>query len=165
MSLLGQFVLLVALAGPQTSGPVVRLPKTSVLVFCLRDCPIAAKFIPEINRQAKAFGKKVSYRVVLEEPSTPAELQRFRREFKLTTEVVLDPAHALARQFGVKTSPEAVLLVGKSVRYQGRIDDRFPTLGSQRTPRSHDLEAAIKAVLGNKPVAVPRTPAVGCRLP
>ncbi len=63
--------------------------------------------------------------------------------------------------------PEAVVVSrdGKLV-YRGRIDDRYATSGKRRDePTTHDLSAAVDAVLAGKAPAVSQTKVFGCPLP
>ena len=60
-------------------------------------------------------------------------------------------------------TPEAVVFDRDgSLRYLGRIDDRFPELGTRREPASHDLRAAIDAVLAGRRPDPARTEVTGC---
>ena len=66
-------------------------------------------------------------------------------------------------------TPEAAVFVveGKTLRevYQGRVDDRYISLGQERPQaQHHDLELAITAALAGKPVPHPQGPPVGCSI-
>jgi hypothetical protein len=80
-----------------------------------------------------------------------------------TIEALRDPRHALVRRVQASVTPEAAVVVEGTVRYRGRIDDRYVELGRERpAPTTHDLEDALTAVLSGRPVARPTTQAVGC---
>jgi hypothetical protein len=61
-------------------------------------------------------------------------------------------------------SPEAFVLVGGHIVYQGRIDDQYLPGTNRGAPTRRDLEEAIKEVLAGRPVSISRTRAVGCVL-
>ena len=69
--------------------------------------------------------------------------------------------HAKAR-----VTPEAaIFLPNRKLAYHGRIDDRYIDFGKARNaPTTHDLEAALEAVIAGKPVPSEATRAVGCYL-
>jgi hypothetical protein len=52
------------------------------------------------------------------------------------------------------------------VRYRGRIDNWYASLGvARQVVTSHDLADAIEAVLAGRPVARRETQAIGCSIP
>jgi hypothetical protein len=60
----------------------------------------------------------------------------------------------------------AVFVPGEGRKYRGRIDDRYFAPGKRRAePASHDLRAALEAVLAGKPVPRAETEAIGCPIP
>jgi mono/diheme cytochrome c family protein len=63
-------------------------------------------------------------------------------------------------------TPEVFVLdAARVVRYRGRIDDAYATRIRKRPEaRSHDLTAALDAVLAGKPVPAPMTAAIGCAI-
>jgi hypothetical protein len=61
------------------------------------------------------------------------------------------------------TPEAAVYTPDHRLVYRGRIDDWYVDFGKPRAaPTTHDLEDALEAVLGGRPVADARTTAVGC---
>ncbi len=148
----------IPIADPKASG--------SVLIFVIDGCPIARTYSPEINRlQAKFAPQKLPIYLVFAEPGiTKSTVNSLRKDFKLQPPAIIN--RDLAIQAGIIAVPTAVLFDHQGhVRYQGRIDDRFPALGVQRTPRRADLQIAIEQYLAGKPITVPKTTAIGCLLP
>jgi peroxiredoxin len=140
-----------------------------VLFFLTTDCPIANSYAPEIGALLKDFADRPVrfYAVHVDPHLTPDEARKHAREYGLTLPVLLDAKHQLVAATGATRTPEAaVILKDGTVAYRGRIDDRYPGLGKKRqTPNQRDLRDALTAVLAGKPVAVPRTAAVGCSVP
>ena len=79
----------------------------------------------------------------------------------------VDGDRAIARAAGASVTPEAVVVDrAGAVRYRGRIDNLYVDLGRRRHAATvHDLRDAIDAVLAGRPVATPRTEALGCYIP
>ena len=79
----------------------------------------------------------------------------------------VDGDRAIARAAGASVTPEAVVVDrAGTVRYRGRIDNLYVDLGRRRHAATvHDLRDAIDAVLADRPVATPRTEALGCYIP
>ena len=78
----------------------------------------------------------------------------------------IDTDAGLAARVGVTVTPSAALVDHSGqVRYRGRIDNLYVALGRpRRVVTVHDLEDAIRAVVGGRPVALAETPAVGCAI-
>ena len=134
-------------------------------IFVLKDCPIANQYTPEIKRLAGKY-KNVQFRMVFEdEDIQPKEVFDHLNEYGLKLPGVLDDHHRQAKQYGATISPTAVVTVNSRIVYKGRIDDTYVSIGKRKSQAaSHDLSAALDAVLAGKPVKTVTTQAVGCRL-
>ncbi len=148
---------------PFTSPAAAR-----VLLFVRSDCPLTARYAPELRRIAAGFAtRKVSFWLVYADPAeTEISIRKHMEEYRFPGAAVRDPRHLLARRAQAKVAPEAAVFdsAGK-LAYVGRIDDRYINFGKERaTPRTHELESAISAVLSGRPVVPSRTRAVGCFL-
>jgi thiol-disulfide isomerase/thioredoxin len=173
LCLAGLFLLLGASGLPAADGDDFAKDwagRKAVVVFFLNtDCPVSNGYAPEMARLAKAYGgKDVLFWGVHCDPDVSADdAARHARDYRLDFPIRLDPEQRLARLTGARVTPEAALLTpdGK-VLYHGRIDDRYTPEGKRRDEaRTHDLEAALDAVLAGKPVAQAETKAFGCPLP
>jgi hypothetical protein len=132
------------------------------------DCPIANRFAPEINRLAAEFGPRgVEFLRVYSAPGDTAEMvEKQTAEYGLRPPVLLDPTQQVARDWGARVTPEAVVVLPSGeTAYRGRIDDRFVDYGKARSePSRRDLSLALEAVLAGQAVELPETPAIGCPL-
>lgn len=162
-------VTLTDLEGRLHSPLKVNGAPAHVLLFLTTDCPIANSFAPEIAALLKDYAATpVRFYLVHTDPDLTAEAARTHaREFGLTGTLLLDRKHQLVQATGVTMVPEAaVLLPDGTIAYRGRINDLYAEIGKKRPAATqHDLRAALSAVLAGKPVANPRTAAVGCDLP
>jgi thiol-disulfide isomerase/thioredoxin len=150
-----------ALANQQT--------KLAVLVFITTDCPIANSYCPEINRIAKDYAKKnIKLTLVHVDPDVTAkQAKKHADEYKLMPAIVIDHQRTLIKITGATVTPEAAVFdsSGKLI-YRGRINNQYAGFGDRRAAATvHDLRAAIDAGLAGKPVANPRTKALGCFIP
>lgn len=157
------------LGGKEHTPLVVGDAKAHVLVFTTTDCPIANGYVPEIGSIAKDFaeqGVRV-FAVHVDADLTAEAARKHAKEYDLTVPVLIDTKHALVAATGATRTPEAVVLLPDgSVAYRGRINDLYAGLGKKRpAPKTHDLRDALTAVLAGKPVAHPRTEAIGCSIP
>jgi hypothetical protein len=142
-----------------------------VLFFAASDCPIANRYIPEIERLDHEFAADgVRFWWVYPNPAdTAAVIRRHDKQFDIHASAVLDTDQRLTRMAHAAITPEVAVFVraGTGLRevYRGRIDDRYVALGQER-PRAmrHDLETAIRAVLSKQHVPAPGGPAVGCSI-
>lgn len=138
----------------------------TVVLFTRTDCPIANRYAPEVRRVYEACHPRgVEFYLVYVDPrESPDAVRRHLAEYDYRCPGVRDPDHILVAFCHATATPEAVVFAAdRTVAYQGRIDDRYADLGRPRSePTTHDLADAIAATVGGRPVAVPRTKAVGC---
>jgi peroxiredoxin len=143
--------------------------KAVVLFFLDTECPVSNRYAPQFTRLASKYSARgcAFYGIHVDPDVTAEEAERHSKDYKLTFVILLDPAHQVVRQTGVKVVPEAVLLSPEGrVLYRGRIDDLYGLDGKRREePTSHDLEAALDAVLAGKAPPTAETEAFGCPLP
>ena len=138
----------------------------TVLVFLSSECPISRQYVPELNRLAKTASERklAFYGIVSDAGVTRADARKFVVEFHVAFPVLFDGSRELGALFGPDHVPQAFLVDSRgSLQYRGRIDDLYADVDKRRTePSRRDLLAAIIAVAEGKPVATPRTEAVGC---
>lgn len=157
---------------PDQSGrmvaPLAAMTNAPVVFFYIMpECPISAKYSPEIGRLVRDYPKVHFYLVNVDKKTTQSQAAAHKREFKIPCPELLDPKHQLVSVGKPTTVPTVVLFdVSHKVRYRGRIDDRFPALGVELAkPRRKDLRIAIDQLLAGKPITVASTPVIGCALP
>ncbi len=143
-----------------------REPAITVVLFTRTDCPISNQCAPEICRLHEMYRSRgVEFFLIYVDPNEPAEAIRSHlREYGYPCQGLRDPQHTLVAYCHATTTPEAVVF-GRdhAITYLGRVDDRYADLGRPRAePTSHDLADAIEATIQDRPVANPRTKAVGC---
>ncbi len=137
-----------------------------VLIFYGHDCPISNGYAREICRLHKEYSsKKISFCIIYAEADLKLQTaRRHAKEYGFPCPVILDPKLTLARKVGATIMPEAAVLsaTGKLL-YRGRIDNLYADFGKRRVQAtSRELKDALDALLANKPIAVPRTQAIGC---
>lgn len=134
----------------------------AVYLFLATECPVSNVYTPRILALAKEYrGRGVRFFGIYSNAHERApEIRRHAAERAYPFPIVRDDGR-LAAGLGAKVTPEAVLLDRSgAVRYRGRIDDnRDP---AQVT--THDLQAALDAVLAGRKVARAETPAFGCTI-
>jgi hypothetical protein len=142
-----------------------------VFVFVRTDCPIANRYAPELRRLHARFAPGgVAFHVVYVDPAeSVAAIRRHLSDYGHPGVPLRDPEHALVRVARARVTPEAAVFVpgpsGPQLVYHGRIDDRTVDFGRERpAPTTHDLELALAAVLGGRPVPRGTAQAVGCTI-
>jgi len=143
-----------------------RLPLT-VYVFLAETCPISQQAtlpLRALHRQYAPLG--VRFVGVFPAPgTTAASVAEFALTYALPFAAQPDAGQRLTRQLGAHTTPEAVVVAadGRTILYQGRLDDQYVALGQRRTlSQHHELANALADLAAGRAVAVPRTQAVGC---
>ena len=145
--------------------------RANVLFFVSTDCPISNSYAPEIQRLCEHYGSKgVGCSLLYEDvPPDAAAVRKHLDEYRYRDRGIaaaVDGKRTLARAAHASITPEAVVVDSTgAIRYRGRIDDRYAALGQRRQQAStHDLSAALDAVLSGSPVLTPETQAVGCSI-
>ncbi|MEX2026731.1 MAG: thiol-disulfide isomerase, partial [Pirellulaceae bacterium] len=131
-----------------------------VVVFLGTDCPLARLYAPRLNDLVQRYPSVPFRAASASQQDSADEVAQFAQ--RLNFPFVKDAA--LARRLGATRSPEAFLLVGGRIVYQGRIDDQYTPGTNRASPTRRDLEEAICEVLAGQSVSVPRTEATGCYL-
>jgi hypothetical protein len=151
-------------ARPFTSGA-----RAWVFVFTRTDCPVAARYAPELQRLAKRAGPaQIAFHLVfVDAAETAAAVREYLLEYGYGEHALRDPAHHLVHLTGATTTPEAAVFVasshGPTLIYRGRIDDRYVDIGRERpAPTRHDLDELLAAVTNGQQLEFRSTPAVGC---
>jgi len=144
-------------------------PSATVLIFVSNDCPIANRYVPELQKLRDHFAPRGAvFWLVHSDPSeTVAAIRQHARQYHLDFPEARDPRHQLANLAKAEVTPTAAVFSrdGKLV-YHGRIDDRFVELGRERPQATrHDLADALEAALDNRHVLVSATKAIGCYIP
>jgi peroxiredoxin len=136
-----------------------------VLFFIATECPASNGYAPEMARLARRFGSRgVLFWGIHSDPAiTPEEAASHAAQYGLDFPILLDPDATVARQTGVRVTPEATVVAPDGqVFYRGRIDDRCTPDGHRRPGAiTHDLESALSAVLAGEAPVVTQTKAFG----
>ena len=146
------------------AGPA---PRATVYVFLADTCPISqAATLPLRELHTRYASRGIRFVGVFPAgATTPAVLADFTKTYQVPFPLQADAGHRLTRQLHARVTPEAVVLAadGRTVLYQGRLDDAYAGLGKHRpVTRHHELADALAAVVAGRPVAVPRTEPIGC---
>jgi len=148
--------------------PFADAARARIFLFVRTDCPITNRYAPELKRIAAEFAHRgVEFWLVYPDPAeTAVAIEAQIAAYKLPGKAIRDPHHKLVERSQATVSPQAAIFNdGGHLIYSGRIDDRYVDFGKSRpAAQTHDLEAAITAVLSGKPVTLSRTRAIGCYL-
>ena len=152
----------------QTYSPLTDAEgRTTVLLFLMKDCPVANASAPEIARLAAEFIPRGVRFLGVYATETAAEISAHVREYGLNFPGLLDTQGELAGTAGATRVPEAAVFspAGKLL-YRGRIDDRAVRPGiTKPVPTRQDLRLALEAVLAGKSPDPKYTETIGCYLP
>lgn len=144
----------------------VSAPVATVYFFIQPDCPISNFYAPEIKRICGA--QPVVCELVYVDPAlTGQAVEEHAVRYGLGhLRRTVDRERQLIRELVPKVTPEVVVVdKNRVIRYRGRIDDRYPSIGKKRqVVTAHDLSDALNALAAGRPVAVTQTTAVGCSI-
>jgi thiol-disulfide isomerase/thioredoxin len=140
--------------------------KATVVVFTCNHCPFAKAYEPVLLDMAKAYAEKpVAFVFINPNDSQVApddsyeKMQERAKEKAYPFPYLYDATQATAKAYGALVTPHVYVLDAERVlRYRGRVNDNK----DPSAVKSHDLVAAIDALLAGKPVDTAETKAFGC---
>lgn len=152
----------------KASDPFASHAAAEVFLFVRTDCPITNRYAPELQRLAREYEhRNVRFWMIYPDATeTTDSIRTHIRQYSFPGTPLRDPGHQLVKRGRVTIAPEAAVFdAAGTLKYHGRIDDRYVDVATARAAaQTHDLEAAISAVLAGRPVAHAETRAVGCWL-
>jgi thiol-disulfide isomerase/thioredoxin len=145
----------------------------SVAFFVATDCPVSNGYAPEIQRVCRDYASRgVRCSLIYEDVDTARSTAVLDRQVRVhfgeyqyrDIPAIVDRSRAAATAVKATVTPTAVVVDAQgTVRYRGRVNDRYVALGKTRQQiTSHDLRDALDAVLAGRRVANPETEAIGC---
>lgn len=162
-------VVLTDLAGRRVQPLAASDVRATVFVFARSDCPIAARYAPELERlQRRASADAVAFWLVFVDRDEPTEaIRAYLRTYGYHGRVLRDGEHALVQLAGATITPEAAVFShgasGPTLVYRGRIDNRYVDLGRSRpAPTVRDLDEVLDALRSGTSIPFRSTEAVGC---
>jgi hypothetical protein len=149
--------------------PFASAASAWVFVFARTDCPVAARYAPELLRlQQRARSAHAAFELVFVDPDeSAAAVRTYLHDYGYGDGALRDPAHRLVQFAGATTTPEAAVFVpssgGPVLVYKGRIDDRYADIAHRRPAATrHDLDEVLTAIGEGRRPEFRSTPAVGC---
>jgi len=143
--------------------------KVIVVMFTCNHCPYVQAYedrLIAIQRDYAAKGVQLVAINANDEAGYPEDgfgnmIKRSQKK-QFNFPYLRDESQRVAHSYGAEYTPEVFVLNAKQeVRYIGRVDDNWQ---HPDKVHSHDLRAAINAVLTHKKVANPITHAIGCTI-
>lgn len=138
--------------------------KATAYFFMLEDCVICQSYTPVINELYSGYQDEIDFLLVFpNQRSRKDSIDQFMNKYQLKMPSKTDHYKNLSLKFGVKVTPE-VVLVSKdgTTLYQGSIDDGYAGIGKKRKVRENYLRQAIIHFLNNEPIQPATTQAFGC---
>jgi hypothetical protein len=156
-----------------TVTPFAPAAKAGVIFFVATDCPVSNSYAPEIQRVCRDYGPRgvgcsLIYEDVDVHPTSTHLDQQVRAHLQeygyAGVPAAVDRDRAAATAAKATITPQAVVVDRNGdIRYRGRIDNLYASLGKRRQQvTSHDLRDALDAVLSGRKVQNPETEALGC---
>ena len=141
-------------------------PRLTVYTFLNTECPISQRYVRTLVALQQQYAPSNIQFVAMFplRSDSPQIIKRFRADYKLSFSGHPDAEAQLARHFGVRVTPEVVVMQADGrVVYQGAIDDWYVGLGKNRPePSQRYLHDALGALAVGQAVVHARTDAVGC---
>ena len=130
-------------------------------------CPLAQEYGPVLGELAATYAEKgIRFVGVVCESDNAADIEDYRKTYSIPFPIYADTDFRLAEALDATITPEVVLVDrNHSIRYAGRINDRYKVRGVMSPGDPHDdLRLAIVDLVAGREIGVPRTQAVGCPL-
>jgi peroxiredoxin len=142
--------------------------KATVVIFTCNTCPYSQAYEPVLLEMVQQLGKQPVSFVLINSNSPEVQpgdsfkaMVERAKEKKYPFDYLQDETQDVATAYGAQRTPHVFLLDADGVlRYRGRIDDNV----KREEVKSHDLSAAIQALLAGEEVTEPATKAFGCTI-
>ena len=140
--------------------------KPTLVLFTMgTGCPISNLYLTELEKLQQQFANKGFQVIGINSNAgvTAEELAQHAEEFKVDFPVLLDADQSVANMLGIQRTAEVLLLDNhRTVRYHGRIDDRFGYTYKNAKATRRDLVEAIEELLAGREISVTTTKPAGC---
>jgi thiol-disulfide isomerase/thioredoxin len=141
--------------------------ETNLVLFVSADCPVSARYAPELDRIAAAYAPRgvraflIYADLTATIPAVRQNVASFHPGAKIPA--IIDAGFELTAAANATVTPEAFVYTSTGRAYRGRIDDLYVSIGKARQQaQHHDLRDALDAVLAGHAVATAETSPVGC---
>jgi peroxiredoxin/mono/diheme cytochrome c family protein len=152
-------------AGKQVGLSDFKENQFLIVAFLGTKCPVGNAYIPVLLDLQKQYReKKVQIIGINANPGETAEtIAKHVKDFSIAFPILIDAEQSVLQLFGAKRTPEVFVLDDRgTIRYRGRIDDRYAPDHKRDEPKRNDLREALDELLAGKKVSVPETEAAGC---
>ena len=161
------YLFLIALATVGQVPAQTKKPIATVYIFLAETCPISQQATLALRTLYTTYAARGVQFVGLfpDQLTSSAAITDFGRTYNVPFPLKLDNKQQLTRRFQARITPEVVVAAtdGRTVLYQGRIDNSYVRLGQRRTVTTEqELRDALAAIVAGQPVVKARTEAVGC---
>ena len=142
--------------------------RSVVLIFADTSCPEYASCVPRLQALRTEFEPQgISFWTVDSDPS-PSRSNLVARASALGVDwpVLHDRAGLVRREYGVKSTPEVVVVDRATwmIAYRGAIDDELAVSAGGVAPQAY-LDSALRQMLAQTTIGINRTSATGCVAP
>ncbi len=156
-------LVLLALAAIQPANP-----RTHLTIFVTSDCPLSNYYAPTVQEICRAYAERgLACALVYEDVDVDeTRMRQHGEEYGYRLPASIDRDRAIARRLGVTVTPQVVVTDDTgAIRYRGRIDNRYETLGRpRRVVTEHSLRDAVDAIVAGRRVERSETRALGCHI-
>jgi peroxiredoxin/mono/diheme cytochrome c family protein len=142
--------------------------KAIVIVFLSFECPVSNSYMAPLSEIAQEFGKfgVTIWGLTTNEDETPAQVAKAAKKFDPVFPVFKDERLRAADALKADFTPEVFVLDGNFVlKYRGRIDNMYSErLKKHAAITEHNLSQTLAELVTGRPVSVPATQAIGCKI-
>lgn len=145
-------------------------PKTlSLFVFISPECPLCENYtkdFTELRAQYAQDSLEIYGIFSGEKLYTEKQILKFKENYKLNMDFVLDKDYKIAKYFKAEVTPECFLVdTSGAIVYSGKLDNWLGKLGRRRKYVSqYYVKDAITAVFNGDSIRIKNTEAIGCLL-
>lgn len=141
----------------------------SLFVFISPECPLCENYTKDFTELRAQYPKDSLeiYGVFSgEKLYSEKQILKFKANYKLNMDFVLDKEYKIAKYFKAEVTPECFLVdTNGAIVYSGKLDNWLGKLGRRRKYVSqYYVKDAIQAVFNGDTVQIKKTEAIGCLL-
>src|ERR1051325_509470 len=142
--------------------------KAIVIAFLSFECPVSNSYLAPLSEIQNEFGKfgVTIWGLTTNDDDTLADIAKSVKRFDLAFPVFKDERLKTADALKADVTPEVFVLDGQfNLKYRGRIDNMYSErLKKPQQITEHNLRQTLAELVTGRPVSVPATQAIGCKI-
>ena len=137
--------------------------QVTVLFFLNTECPICEKYLGSFKKINTMFGSQYDIKYIFPGyQNKQTILQYCQYDSILSKQIIQDTLLEYTKLAKATVTPQVVIINNQKIIYSGKIDDRFMSLGSEKTPSVNYVDNTLNLLQKNEEISYCKNDPIGC---